>query len=134
MDMDIRITMCMAFNPIVNFIQPIIRNDFPGRIVYQTSIGKGIIGIRLNTPIVLVNVFFHSMAAIHISTGIYKTIDMLTLQFPSMTEQHKRAHHLEISSYIELSFNDVLNVFHIKEVCIFLFLQDGFYDLLIIRN
>src|SRR5690606_10805892 len=74
------------------------------------------------------------MAAIHISTGIYKTIDMLTLQFPRMTEQHKLAHHLEISSYIELSFNDVLNVFHIKEVCIFLFLQDGFYDLLIIRN
>ena len=96
----------------IHLVKPVISNHLSGCIVDQTSIGISGVGVRLDAPVRIADVFFDRLLAIHPSIALIQAADLLALNLVQEAVLNEVARRIESTFTHQLAFDGVLNLLH----------------------
>ena len=66
MDVEVAIAVFVAFLARIDPVEPVIGNNFPGRVVDQSGIGIRCVGVGVDPPVSLVDILLDGLCTVNI--------------------------------------------------------------------
>ena len=115
-NMHITVSMRIPLLATIHAIKPVVCDELAGEIIHKSRVGIARVGVGVNAPILLVDVFLDTLRGIHISRILVEPRDVLTLHFVQESVVHKRLHHAKIARFMQLKLYGILNSLHAVEL------------------
>ena len=107
----------------IHLVEPVIGNHLTSRVIHQTGIGVGRIGIGLDAPVRIANVLLNRLLTIHPGITLVQTGNLLTLQLVQETVLDEITSRIVSAGTHEFLLNAVLHHFHWQVFLVLQFIQ-----------
>ena len=110
MDVVISVSVCISLLFGVYLIKPVVRDHLSCGVVDQSGIGVACVGVGLDPPVTPADVLLNRLRGVDI--GRIFSDKTLSLHLMGMAIEHKRAHHSEVTLFIECILYHILHLLH----------------------